>query len=365
MLRRFFIFFLLIGGGFLLVAPSSTLAAEKACTCFCGDETNGANSISGSFALADDCRTACDTAKLDYVVCATEADQYPVANAICFTKEECELVKSSGEKGIWGDVQPSECPGATSESKAYHYCFAAPKKAELNVSIGNQTTTLPIGDYINLLYTYSLSIAAIIAVVMIMIGGVQYVIGSGTGGEAVTAARKRITNAVTGLVLLLFAYLVLNTVNPALVKFKVLQLPLIKPSLFLTGSCEVFDEQKYTISPEVTAANTDCGDKGSITKDPSGNALSDTDCTFNDCGSSDKLCGKTGEEYKCMSCEDAGSPGFLDAGFVASPAHCSSLSPVATATRKDRCVYGGTTGCDVLLGYSWTKFCSNFGLTVV
>ena len=26
-----------------------------------------------------------------------------------------------------------------------------------------------------------------------------------------------------------------------------------------------------------------------------------------------------------MSCEDAGSPGFLDAGFVASPAHCSSL----------------------------------------
>ncbi|MEK9130923.1 MAG: hypothetical protein AAB429_02290, partial [Patescibacteria group bacterium] len=65
MLRRFFIFFLLIGGGFLLVAPSSTLAAEKACTCFCGDETNGANSISVSFALADDRRTACDTAKVD------------------------------------------------------------------------------------------------------------------------------------------------------------------------------------------------------------------------------------------------------------------------------------------------------------
>ena len=213
-------------------------------------KNNGANSISGSFALADDCRTACDTAKLDYVVCATEADQYPVANAICSQKKSVSWSKVAARKGIWGDVQPSECPGATSESKAYHYCFAAPKKAELNVSIGNQTTTLPIGDYINLLYTYSLSIAAIIAVVMIMIGGVQYVIGSGTGGEAVTAARKRITNAVTGLVLLLFAYLVLNTVNPALVKFKVLQLPLIKSSLFLTGSCEVFDEQNTQSVPK-------------------------------------------------------------------------------------------------------------------
>ncbi|MEK9130593.1 MAG: hypothetical protein AAB429_00555, partial [Patescibacteria group bacterium] len=175
------------------------------------------------------------------------------------------------------------------------------------------------------------------------------------------AARKRITNAVTGLVLLLFAYLVLNTVNPALVKFKVLQLPLIKPSLFLTGSCESFKEKGYTIDPDPGAANTDCGDKGEITKDPSGASLSSTDCTFNSCGSSGQMCGKVGTEYKCMTCENAGSPEFLDAGFVASPAHCSSLSPVATATRKDRCVYSGAVGIleGAFTSYSiGQKFCS-------
>jgi len=59
-----------------------------------------------------------------------------------------------------------------------------------------------ISEYINSIYNYLLGAGAIIAVVMIMIGGVQYMIGSSVG--SIDSAKKRITNAATGLVLLLY-----------------------------------------------------------------------------------------------------------------------------------------------------------------
>lgn len=355
-LSRLSLVCLLLIFGFGFTTPA--LGAE-ACTCFCGDTVNGATNIEGTFSGSSDCRTACDAAKRDFVTCAADADAFPVADARCYTEAECKVVKNSdGEQAIWGSEQPYDCPGPASGTP-YHYCYSAPKKAELNVAIGEQKYTLPIGDYINLIYTYALGIAAIIAVVMIMIGGAQYVIGSRGNSEEVNAAKDRIRNAVTGLVLLLFAYLVLNTVNPALIRFKVLKLPLLKPSLFLTGSCESFKEQKYTVTPD-SGSKTSCGDTGKITKDPTGAAISATACTYATC-SNGSLCGQVGTEYKCMTCENAGEPEYLDAGFEPSDAHCSSLSPPASGQMRNRCVYGGTVGYieGGLTSYSiGQKFCS-------
>jgi hypothetical protein len=80
---------------------------------------------------------------------------------------------------------------------------------------GNALTISFIGEYISGLYKYLLGVATLIAIVMIMIGGLQYTFAA-SGGE-VGKAKKRITDAATGLVLLLSVYMILYAVNPQLV----------------------------------------------------------------------------------------------------------------------------------------------------
>ena len=88
-------------------------------------------------------------------------------------------------------------------------------------------------EYLNGLYRYALGAAAIVAVIMIMIGGAQYILGSGLG--SIEAGKKRITNAVTGLVLVLGAYTMLVLVNPSLVTFAGVELEYIKPDPWIVA----------------------------------------------------------------------------------------------------------------------------------
>ena len=78
-----------------------------------------------------------------------------------------------------------------------------------------------IADYVTAIYRVLLGVSVTIAIVMIMIGGFQYVISPATGD--VKAAKTRIQNAVVGLVLLLSVYVILFTINPQLTLFNALK----------------------------------------------------------------------------------------------------------------------------------------------
>jgi hypothetical protein len=84
-----------------------------------------------------------------------------------------------------------------------------------------------ISQYVSGVYKYLLSIGSIIAVVMIMIGGLQYSIGA-VSEEQINKAKKRIKDAVIGLVLLLSTILILQNTNPNLIKGISLQLEIIR-----------------------------------------------------------------------------------------------------------------------------------------
>ena len=77
---------------------------------------------------------------------------------------------------------------------------------------GGSVTVNFLGEYISAIYKYLVGISVSIAIVLIMIGGFQYVLSSGSGD--VGSAKKRIRNAIEGLVLLLAVYVILYTVNP-------------------------------------------------------------------------------------------------------------------------------------------------------
>ena len=91
-----------------------------------------------------------------------------------------------------------------------------------------------LGQYIAALYKYSLGIAVVVATVMIVIGGFQYLTGGGDAGR-VKAGKDRITNAVVGLLLLFGSYIMLTTIDPDLVEFKTLKLTQLKRVPYAPG----------------------------------------------------------------------------------------------------------------------------------
>lgn len=92
--------------------------------------------------------------------------------------------------------------------------------ADVNVDFtGNsfQTKDAAVPSFIGNFYIFGLGIAGILAVGMIIFGGVLYVTG-GAAPDKKNSAKEIIMGSLWGLGLLLFSYLILKTINPELVK---------------------------------------------------------------------------------------------------------------------------------------------------
>lgn len=76
-----------------------------------------------------------------------------------------------------------------------------------------------IGEYINGIYKYGLNIAAILAALVLMGGGLLWLI-SGGDSSRITQAKDMIIGSITGLVILMSSYIILTQVNPDLIKMK-------------------------------------------------------------------------------------------------------------------------------------------------
>jgi len=77
------------------------------------------------------------------------------------------------------------------------------------------TYTGDTSSYIVNLFTLLIGIAGVLAVIMLVIGGIQYVGGAGSPSMR-SSAKERIWGALLGLVIALISYLVLNSINPDL-----------------------------------------------------------------------------------------------------------------------------------------------------
>lgn len=75
-----------------------------------------------------------------------------------------------------------------------------------------------IADFVRYVYLFGLSFIGIAATLSIFYGGLKYFLS--VGGGAKEAAKDILQNAVVGLALAIGAYLILNTINPALVSFR-------------------------------------------------------------------------------------------------------------------------------------------------
>lgn len=70
-------------------------------------------------------------------------------------------------------------------------------------------------QYINMIYTLTITLSIILATIMIVYGGYRYMTSSGNP-EALAEAKDIITGAIIGLVLLVLAALILRTISPSI-----------------------------------------------------------------------------------------------------------------------------------------------------
>lgn len=333
--------------------PKASFAASASCECFCGSE--GVGAVDADSMTQDACVKTCSDTNTRYVGCFTDPAEYPVESDKCWTQTECsQWSDNRGGENItadWGATQPYDCGKTKTAGEPMHYCYAKDTPYNLNVTIGSTTEVGNLPTYINAIYAWLLPAASLVAVVMMMIGGFQYVMARGKS-KYIEAAKTRITNAITGLVLLLSAFVLLNLVDPRFTRFQSLQVPLIKQVVLLdpTSSCERLADYGYTIGPATASAldsSAVCGGKGKITdaSNLKDNALGswkvgDT-CDYFTCKATGTTCVKNSEIGLniCTSC--AGNP-------TPSEGTCGILDK-HTAPENDKysyCAYSATGKSD-------------------
>lgn len=103
---------------------------------------------------------------------------------------------------------------------------------KLQVPLGNISSVDSEGDvsalgvYISELYKFFVSAAAIVAVVSIMFAGLQRITSQGNP-EMISKSNEQITQALFGLAIALLSYVILNTINPQLLRLDALDIDVV------------------------------------------------------------------------------------------------------------------------------------------
>lgn len=96
-------------------------------------------------------------------------------------------------------------------------------KGEADVNLGlpinNHPSVSNFSGYLELVFDWAMEMIGILAVLMVIYGGYRYITSQGDQA-AITEAKDIIIGALTGLLLVLLAYLILSAVSPDLVKFQ-------------------------------------------------------------------------------------------------------------------------------------------------
>jgi len=84
-----------------------------------------------------------------------------------------------------------------------------------------------LGEYIVAVYKYGIIIIGVLALVMIIDSGLQWVLSAGNQ-EKITKAKTGLSNAIFGLIIALLSYTILYVINPNLVEFKSLKIAYVE-----------------------------------------------------------------------------------------------------------------------------------------
>ena len=114
-----------------------------------------------------------------------------------------------------------------------------------------------IAEYAAGLYKYLVSIAGILAGIMIVWAGVKWLMSAGNA-DMISDAKKKIGNAIIGIILAVGSYVILYLVNPDLVTFKSLRIPLVAKEEFFYIEENFTDEEIQAMMAGIIPSKTVC-----------------------------------------------------------------------------------------------------------
>ena len=225
--------------------PSAALADGDRCFCYfetsCGSLPSNFSGI--PYNEIDDgnaCATVCSALSgaiddtYDRAMYIVDHENHMTDTLYSQEQDNCETFAGTDDNRTLLQAMKESSSAATTELKEPiipHLSVPIPDLTFSDVVVGTGYMEINfLGEYVAALYNWLLYAGFIIAVVMVMIGGVQYIIGSGLG--QVEKAKSRIRSAITGLVLLLATYTILYTVNPELTSFESMQIDYVQPIQF-------------------------------------------------------------------------------------------------------------------------------------
>ena len=233
------------------ILPLHVVFASSTCACY----TTEGDCLFANLSTSNDSDTGC-AASCASSVPKMKSSDYGSENSAdikafqCSTKHTNFLVISEAAakkaaSSITGTPEPLPIISPT-------LSIPVPGMAKWDSSISSGTlSTNFLAVYINGVYSYLIIISITIAVVMVIIGGFQYVLASGSGN--VEKGKTRIKNAIVGVVLLLCSYLILRTVNPQLVLLQLVSLQNIPPIDLATLE---YDQNTYPTDETVGGSST-------------------------------------------------------------------------------------------------------------
>lgn len=182
---------------------------------------------------------------------------------------------SASTCSVGGTVPPTPVPVPPSDGQ-YHFL------AELPDTDGNIPKTFDpdepnaLGKYLNMMIRIFIGICAVLAVVMIVIGGMEYMLSE--LAHTKEHGKERITGAVLGLLVALGAYALLYTINPDLLKADLDSLTSVTLPLENQDIPQAPVAGRY--GSYIEGAPWDTATAGPITVPPSGVGVNRTgDCT--------------------------------------------------------------------------------------
>ncbi|MFA7653887.1 MAG: pilin [Candidatus Magasanikbacteria bacterium] len=172
---------------------------------------------------------------------------------------------SPNEEAADGWLKDAEC-GGTGADVEWGKCLPLGKTVA-SIALGGKRIFYNIGEYIQQFYKIAVSIAGILAAVVIILSGIQWV-SSGGNSEMITRAKKRIAGAVVGLLIAVGSWVILNTINPALINLRLPQTYMIRQINMPVHFCsELLDPTKFP-SPEKWLKRLAFASKSSESIDP-------------------------------------------------------------------------------------------------
>ncbi len=213
----------------------------------------------------------------------------------------------------------------------------------LEVTIGSYASAADIPSYVAALYRYGLGIGVTLAMVMVVVGGFQYMTARGNP-SAIGAARGRITNAILGLLLLLGSFTLLQTINPELVTMRNIIVPPIQRVETIDNKCEDLPRPPFSVSP----TSGRCGEEGTVSRSD-GVGVANNTCTWGTCsGAEPGVCVVRGSEGPgCVVCGQVIDDQLEHWGLTQSDEGCARFAPPNTTDHHKFCIFSEDNTLDL------------------